>query len=180
MDSLSLLKQEINKTMESEHDLAKWKLGVTAALGGAAFGLAKDNPNYWLLLSVPFVCAYVDLYLYQYQLRIRVIARFLREKATSDLVLQEYEQRCQDLRDQHIFSLGNWAAIGCSLGVSVLGPVFYFLQRMQHKGSPDSLLVSPVAAGMIWLVGALLIVCLWWYFQNQAEDIEKVQPARAA
>jgi hypothetical protein len=66
--------------MEDEHDLAKWKLGVTAALAAAAFGLAGQNsgPNYWLLLIVPFVCAYVDLYAYQYELRIRVIARFLR------------------------------------------------------------------------------------------------------
>jgi hypothetical protein len=30
MDStVNLLKEEINKTMEAEHDLAKWKLGVS-------------------------------------------------------------------------------------------------------------------------------------------------------
>src|SRR5437879_5385022 len=129
MDSaLNLLKEEINKTMEAEHDLAKWKLGVTAAMGTAAFGLAKGSPNYWLLLLVPFVCAYVDLYAYQYQLRIHVIARFLREHAEGDVVLQTYEKECEKWRSQDIFSLGNWAGLGCSLGASVLGPVFYALQ----------------------------------------------------
>jgi hypothetical protein len=55
MDStLILLKEEINKTNEAEHDLAKWKLGVTAALGAAALGVGKDgSPPYWLLLSIP-------------------------------------------------------------------------------------------------------------------------------
>jgi hypothetical protein len=172
MDSvLNLLKQEINTTMEAEHDLAKWKLGVTAALGAAAFGLAKDRPNYWLLLLVPFVCAYVDLYAYQYELRIRVIAQFLRgHPAKGDELLQTYELECENWREQHVFSLGNWAGIGCSLGASVFGPVFYVLQRMHHT-APDNLLVSLKAGGTIWLLGVLLIFFLWWYFHVQARKI---------
>ncbi len=54
--ALNLLKEEINQTSGMGHDLAKWKLGVTATLGAAAFGLANNGvPNYWLLLFVPFV-----------------------------------------------------------------------------------------------------------------------------
>ena len=178
MDSTpNLLKQEINKTMEAQHDLAKWKLGVTAALGAAAFGLAKDRPSYWLLLFVPFVCAYVDLYAYQYQFRILVIARFLRENANDDAVLQKYEQECAKLRVQHVFSLGNWAGIGCSLGASVLGPVFYALQGA-HR--PDDLLVSPHAAEVIWLSGVLLIAFLWRYFQDQTQKISGESDSRQA
>jgi hypothetical protein len=171
--TLGLLKEEINKTMEAEHDLAKWKLGVTAALGVAAFGLAKDsNPNYWLLLLVPFVCAYVDLYVYQYQVRIRVIAQFLRTHTEGDALLQKYERDCEEWRGQHLFSLGNWAELGCSLGASLLGPVFYFLKRWQGQ-VPDTLLVSPVAAGVIWILGAALVVSLWLYFQHQAKKISQ-------
>ncbi len=179
MDStLGLLKEEINKTMEAEHDLAKWKLGVTAALGVAAFGLAKDsNPNYWLLLLIPFVCAYVDLYVYQYQVRIRVIARFLREHHEGDALMQEYERDCEHWRGQHLFSLGNWAGLGCSLGASLLGPVFYFLKRWRGE-VPDSLLISPVAAGVIWLLGALLVISLWLYFQYQARKVAKERHIR--
>jgi hypothetical protein len=172
MDSaLNLLKQEINKTNEQEHDFAKWKLGVTAALGVAAFGLAKDsNPNYWLLLLVPFVCAYIDLYAYQYQFRILVIARFIREYPEGDAILNKYEQEVEKLRKHGVFSLGTSAGIGCSLGATVLGPAFYFLDRRHHADS-DTLLVCPAAAGVIWLLGALLVVFLWWRFRNQVGNL---------
>lgn len=181
MDStLNLLKEEINKTMEAEHDLAKWKLGVTAALGAAAFGIGK-SPNYWLLLFVPFVCAYIDLYAYQYQLRIGVLAQFLRVHAQDDPVLRMYEEKCHELREEGpAFSLGDWAGIGCSLGASIFGPVFYILQRYQ-TGPDKSLLVSPWAAGVIWLLGALLIIYLWWYFHAQSAKIcEERRSHRAA
>lgn len=174
MDStLNLLKQEINKTFEAEHDLAKWKLGVTAALGAAAFGFGKDgsNPNYWLLLFVPFVCAYVDLFNYQYELRILVIARFLRKPGQGDELLQKYELECERERGKRIFSLGNLAEISCSLGASILGPIFYVLHNRYYGSDKGSLLVSRPAAGMIWLWGVLLIIFLWLYFQYKTRQL---------
>lgn len=167
MDSvLTLLKQEINATMEAEHDLAKWKLGVTAALGAAAFGLSKDtSSNYWLLLLVPFVCAYVDLYSYQYELRIRVIARFLRGHSDTGIeLLQQYEKDCENWRKQTVFSLGNWAGFGCSIGASACGPMFYIAR---HWHDTDLLGVSHEAAGAIWLLGVFLIIGLWLFSQQE-------------
>lgn len=180
MDStLSLLKQEINTTMEAQHDLAKWKLAVTAALGAAAFGLSKEGPkSYWLLLFVPFVCAYIDLYAYQYEFRILVIARFLREHAQEDTVLQEYEKECEKWRRKDIFSLGNWAGFGCSLGVSVIGPAFYVLQRIDNPAGANSLLVPPAAATTIWLLGVLLIVFLWRRFTDETQKFSMKSNAR--
>jgi hypothetical protein len=169
--TLSLLKQEINKTNEAEHDLAKWKLAVTAALGAAAFGLGQDgSAPYWLLLFIPFVCTYVDLFDYQYQLRILVTARFLREHGQDDAVLQAYEQECEEVRARHIFSLGKLAEISCSLGACVLGPVFYLLDSHFNPGR-GSLLVSPAVGGVIWLSGVLLIVFLWVYFQVKSRQL---------
>jgi hypothetical protein len=174
MDSaLNLLKEEINKTNEAEHDLAKWKLGVTAALGAAAFGLADktSNPNYWLLLLVPFVCAYIDLYAYQYQFRILVIARFLREHPEDDAVLQSYEELCERRRREGIFSLGSRAGIACSLGASLLGPLLYLLRRWHESGKFFSIQPPLVVAGVLWFVGVLLIVSLWGRFKYQAKKI---------
>src|ERR1039458_532731 len=136
--SPALLKEEINKTQDAEHDLAKWKLGVTAAMGAAAFGLSKDNsPSYWLLFLVPFVCAYVDLYDYQYRLRTLVIAKFLRERA-GDPVLAEYEERCAKERHERVFDLGTMAGISSSIGASIFGPVFYFLKWGSCLSTVDS------------------------------------------
>ena len=172
--SYSLLKEEINKTQEAQHDLAKWKLGVAAGLGAVAFGLAKNScPAYWLLLFVPFVCAYIDLYSYQYQFRIYVIAKFLRDDGPGgDAVMQRYERECEGRRSRGDFSLGNWAGFGCSLGASALGPVFYALQPSREK-CPDSLLIPTWAAVAIWLVGIGLIICLWIYFRHHTKKISQ-------
>jgi len=183
MDSpLELLKDEINKTNEQEHDLAKWKLGVTAALGVAAFGITKETePYYWLLLFVPFVCAYIDLYAYQYQVRIMVLARFLREHpGVNNTVLRDYERACKGWRKENVFSLGTWAGLGSSLGASLAGPLFYLLVRRNNPKT--DLLVSPCVAGLIWVAGVLLIGALWVYFRsrvNKVEENEATHPAQA-
>jgi hypothetical protein len=160
--ALNLLKQEINATSKAAHDLAKWKLVVTAALGAAAFGLAQNNPKYWLLLFVPFVCAYIDLFDYQLQLRILVIARFLQKHREGDGLLQRYEQECEALRGlgKYVFSLDKWAGISCSLGVCASGPVlYYFMQR--QPACQDYLGVPFPCAVAIWLFGVFLIVFLY-------------------
>jgi hypothetical protein len=174
--TLITLKEEINKTNEAEHDLAKWKLGVTAMLGAAAFGLGRDpeNPQYWLLLFVPFVCAYVDLFSYQYELRIRVIARFLRVYGDGDPLLRDYERECEQERKKGVFSLSNVAEFGCSLAASVIGPLFYLLQNVPHQRS-DSWLVSPAAAAGVWIGGVALIVALWVYFHVRARSLSDEQ-----
>lgn len=160
--ALNLLKQEINKTHGAVQDLAKWKLVVTAALGAAAFGLFEKDPKYWLLLFAPFVCAYIDLYAYQLELRVLVIARFLqRHRDGEDDFLQQYEKECETLRGpgKHVFSLDSWAGIGCSLAVCVSGPVLYFLQcpstRQCYLG------ISLPWAKRIWLSGVVLIGLLY-------------------
>jgi hypothetical protein len=86
--------------------------------------------------------------------------------------LGKYEQECEKWRNQHVFSFGNWAGIGCSLGASVLAPVFYLLQRRHDTFPPErGLLVSPKAALAIWGLGVLLIVFLWIFFVFQTSRI---------
>lgn len=162
----ALLKEEICKTQEAQHDLAKWKLGVTAALGAAAMGLPTGKSNYLLLFFVPFVCAYVDLYAYQYQLRILAIARFLR-KPPGEPVLLAYEDHCLAMRDTSAFSFGNLAGIGSSAGATLFGALLYFLAPTP-KGEPDTRLLSPQIAWIVWIAGALLILSLNWYYQHVA------------
>jgi hypothetical protein len=59
---------------------------------------------------------------------------------------------------------------GCSLGACILGPAFYFLHKHYH---PDQgqLLVSVTAAMAFWLVGVLLIVALWLFFQIESRKL---------
>jgi hypothetical protein len=154
-DAFALLKKEINQTMDAEHDLAKWKLIVIAALGGTAFGLSGSGSHEkdWMLLLIPYVCAYVDLYAYQYQIRIQVLSRFLTQPQ-GDSFLKQYEADCEVLRERGVFSLGSWAGVGSSIVASLTGPLVYV-----KSGQP-----GPVAV-WAWIFGILLIVLLYGFFR---------------
>jgi hypothetical protein len=172
MDSSSaVLKQEINETQQAQHDLAKWKLLVTAALGAAAFGFTGNigdvsKTNRWLLFFIPFVCAYVDLYDYQYRLRVLVIAKFLREKG-ADPELKEYEKVCESVREscQGDFNLGQWAGLGSSLIASLVGPAFYFIRNPVPV--PELETIPRLAASAIWLFSLFLVLFFYWDFRRK-------------
>lgn len=177
METLQLLKQEISQTMESQHDFAKWKLIVVAGLGTAALGLGKENlpnlPHYWLLLFIPFACAYIDLHSYQYQNRIMVIAHFIRDYRPGgavqgdDAALQAYENLCQSFRKKHIFDLGQYANVAASITLSVVaGLAPWFSPGSAPQQAPQQPQQAPqhmLAMECLWIVGVLLILLLWFY-----------------
>lgn len=179
MTTTQLLKKEINQTIESLHDFAKWKLIVTAAIAAAALGLTGPNasPVYWLLLFIPLACAYVDLNCYQYQIRITVISRYLRQQSKDD-TLEGYEQLAEQLRvDFKIFDLGKYSQIGSSLVVSIIaGSVTLWEFFLSRKWC--GLGVSAVAL----LLGLGLIWWLWLHYVDKnkvAEGKTDVGPAKA-
>lgn len=178
MESLSLLKEEINQTLESEHDFAKWKLIVAAALGGAALGLEKDtSPRYWLLLFIPFACAYIDLHLCQYQARILVLARFIRDYSPaggvkgSDKTLQDYERHVAHLRasKRYMFDLGQSANRVASLGLSLVAG----LALAASWRSMPSLNAGFWLGVGIWVFGIVLIWMVWSGHKHRLGDLKK-------
>jgi len=183
MESLNLLKQEINQTLESEHDFAKWKLIVVAALGAAALGLGKEEkPQLWLLLFIPFVCAYIDLHLSQYQARILVLAQFIRgyrpsagEKAI-DTILQNYEKYCEELRSRksHFFDLGQFANRNASFVLSILAPaaasaVFW----KSLSGMNRALWLGIVTWLALWLLGTAAIWKVWASHRQRLAELTR-------
>src|SRR5215467_132017 len=174
MAAAELLKQEINETMKSEHDLAKWKLIVVAGLGGAALGLGKDQPHYWLMLCIPFVCAYIDLHSYQYQARIMVLARFIREESHGDPTLKAYEELCKKCREGKAFYMGQYANLSASVGLSLLAPAFAVVPFLepQRKMTPGAFL-----AIFLWLAGIALIVVLWNYHTRVIKRVNQIDVA---
>jgi len=182
METLNLLKQEINQAIESEHDFAKWKLIVVAGLGGTALGLGKEgDPHYWLLLFIPFACAYVDLHLYQTQERILVLAQFIRDyrpvsaDEKGDTILQDYEANCAELRRQHnIFDLGQHANFAASIGLSLAAG----LAVAAYPRSTEKTSIGVWVAGIIWGVGIVLILSLKLYHSYRLKLIERFQEAR--
>jgi hypothetical protein len=163
METSHLLKGEINQTLESLHDFAKWKLIVTSVLAGAGFGLtssANSTPHYELLLFIPYACAYVDMNCYQYLIRITVLARALREHG-EDKLLDAYERECSELRRKYgIFDLGKSAGVGASLAVSIVAP---FFAVWAFRASEIKFYLSLVA----WILGVALVYGLWRFFKRK-------------
>jgi len=170
MDTHLDLKQEIARTLDSLHDFAKWKLLVTSALAAAALGLTSGKsatPPDWLLLFVPYACAYVDLNTYQYVIRILVIARFLREHPGGDQALQEYERYCEGLRSQHrMFAFGEYAQVGSSIAFSLLAPVLAVTHFAEVR---DTLGLSLAIA--TWALGLMLVLGIFLQYKRKCAAV---------
>jgi hypothetical protein len=176
METSHLLKQEINQTLESLHDFAKWKLIVSAFLASAALGLPSGKGKVWVLLLIPYASAYIDLNCYQYLIRITVLARGLREFSDDEL-LRSYEGLCEQLREKYgVFNLGRHAQIAVSLGISA-APAFAVFEYLQNR-------MALIICIVVWGIGIGLIVKLWLYFLSKnssagSGDIEPVGKSRA-
>lgn len=198
MDSLNLLKQEINQTLESEHDFAKWKLIVAAALGGAALGLDKSgSAHIWSLLLIPFACAYIDLHLSQYHARILVLSQFIRRYQASghgedvDNTLPNYEKYCDQIRSMkgRFFDLGKSAHQLASFVVSIAAPSVAFLAFWQSPCPTGTLWARTSYAlraflfwipslkhfwgTLVWLVGILTIWKVWSSQKHRLAELKK-------
>jgi hypothetical protein len=172
MNTTYLLKREINQTIKSLHDFAKWKLIVTSAIAAAALGLAPGESRqtlYWLFLFTPFACAYIDLNCYQYLIRITVISHYLRKNTTpEDQGLQLYERQVEVLRKNYnIFDLGQYAQIGVSMFISI-APVFAVVQFVREQRR-----VAVVLSLVAWGVGVFLVWFLWRHYLRKNADADK-------
>jgi hypothetical protein len=170
MDASDRLEAEIGQTLEDLHDFAKWKLIVVAALISTALGLLdpKRGVAPWLLVFVPYACAYVDLNCYQYLLRIFLISKVLRGRKDESPLLCEYERECEVYRKKGFFSFGLFAQIGCSLVFAFVPLGFAFEQLRADKTSLPN--TCPLLA--TWLVGVVLIVLCYWFFSRKSTLLE--------
>ncbi len=173
MDAARLLKEEINHTHESLHDFAKWKLIIVSALWVTALGLGQSEQprsEYWLLLLVPFACAYVDLHGYQYVLRMFVISEALRSAENSDMLIKRYEHLCEQRRHDGIFDLGSYAGISSSLAFSVLAPIYAVAELARARAAGGKM----AAAIILAVIGICLIVFLFVHFRRMSAKLGSV------
>ena len=172
MDTPTLLKEEVNKTLDSLHDFAKWKLIVVSALAASAIRLpGSDNQSEqnWLLGIVPLACAYVDLNSYQYLLRILLIAKVLRESQNNDPLLRKYENDCESVRQHGYFAMGMFAQRGSSLIISLILPGFACAQLI--LGNAESWKVGAFVT--LWIVGIACVVICDMIFKSHQASVSK-------
>lgn len=172
------LRNEIIEAQKMRADLIKWKLLLVSGLGGAGLGLQGKEPRdlELLLCLIPFVCAYVDAAARHLNLRIQVIAHFLR--SSTDDASAAYERLCKQVGEAGVFAIEagvlRWSTIFLSLLVGVSG--FFF--RPKPETDPVGILQhSPLClmfmlSGVFGMVAAVVIEHLYKARVRRIEQCE--------
>ena len=102
-DAMISLRSEILEAEKARYDLLKWKLVLVAGLGAAGFGIGGGKSDViaqldldYLICLIPLVCIYVDVLCLHMNLRIMVIARFIRCTDSGGSGLKDYENFARD------------------------------------------------------------------------------------
>lgn len=131
-DSPKALRMEIIETQKARSDLLKYKLIGVAVLAATGLGLQQSTPqafmdvNYTLGI-IPFVCVYVDLLCYHFNIRILVIGNYLRcHDDKYEVFVHSLTDKINALRtNEHrrtlnIFEIEDWALLWSSIALSLL------------------------------------------------------------
>lgn len=154
-DVIGSLRTEIVESEKARIDLLKWKIILIAALGAVGFGIGKDTHSARpvLLGFIPLVCAYVDVLCVHNDLRILVIASFLRTPTQTNREAKAYERLCEAQR--LTFALEALALIWTTVVFSLLVALFCLVPDVQKMFDKDGQPLS--GAVKVFLAGSAAI-----------------------
>ncbi|MCI5160313.1 MAG: hypothetical protein D3906_18190 [Candidatus Electrothrix sp. AUS1_2] len=166
MEAVKILKEETKLTLSDLHDFAKWKLTAAAALASIGLGLKEtqvhSQVSLWLLVFIPYICLFVDLNIYNYNLRLLVISKVIKESCKADNLIRIYESTCEKgCRRNGVFTSATLAQLGSTIMFSMLS-IYAFFQ------SSGGSLVYEVAC---WGVGMLLIALFYMDYESKRNKI---------
>jgi hypothetical protein len=171
---VDLLRNEVLEAEKARSDLLKWKLVLVAGLGAAGLGLnTGGQAHHLILVGVPLVCVYVDLLCHHLNLRIQLIASFIRgcsEETISEtgLTLKRYELFVLAEGDK-VFSLEP-GALRYSSFLLAAAVAIYGLS-LWAKGTTEALLLAG-------LMGVALTFAANHAYQKRKASIEKLETSR--
>jgi hypothetical protein len=122
------LREEIMEAQQARADLLKWKLVIVAAVGGVGLGLSTSTPaSPLVLILIPLACFYVDLLCQHLNLRIQLIAQFMRlvgypNDDKDSPLMSKYERYVLIMArsPEDVFRLESWALRWSTLALSAL------------------------------------------------------------
>ena len=171
MSDVDKLREEVLLYQEQQGKLRLWKLVAIGAIASVSLGVAKQSEkHFWLFALIPLVSLYVDLILRQLDLRICIIAKFIRSKDLG--LLSEYERAIETDEFSKIRAwqfneiLGGYITIGASLLIGILG---------MARNSPDA-----VAILLASIIGILGTICLERMYKIKFRKIGKYKFSRNA
>lgn len=186
-ENCTSLREEIRKSEEARLDFLKYKLVAVASLAAVAFGLdskesgsLRENLRYILAL-IPFVCIYVDALCYHNNLRIFVIAKYLRCHGDSyEGFLNRWSRALQSKPEEGIgafFSMEDWVidystwALAVLVMLAGLFPIYggWGLSCLGQKGA----LLQGAIIALAGLAGLLLSLFMRWQYDHKVAAINR-------
>jgi len=155
---MNTLRSEIMQAHETRSELLKWKLVIVGAIGSVGLGLtgAKTSKHADLVLAaVPLVCIYVDLLCMNLNVRMLVIASWMREVETKEpeqLAMRNYERFVDEVRDA--FALEDWA-IDWVTRVLSMAVGLYGLFGAIYGGASAAVSTAFIGSGVIGLLSSV-------------------------
>lgn len=166
IEAIKILKEETKLTLSDLHDFAKWKLTAAAALASIGLGLTRDHSqaSLWLLVFIPYVCLFVDLNIYNYNLRLLVISKVIKESCKANNLIRIYECTCEEKGccRNGVFTPATLAQLGSSIMFSMLSICAFF------QSSGRLLLAAEIAC---WGIGMLLIALFYMDYKSKRNEI---------
>lgn len=166
MAATEMLRKELLGFQSAQAELLRWKLLAIGGAGAAALGAASASEPFRLLVLavIPVVAVYCDLLSRDYDIRIALIATFLRSRD------QDYARYEEFLATPGIASSSPWFLHHAATLVSSLGACLLVLWVGLQ---PDFLIgYKPgdfrVLRALVWsgLAGSILVVWITWRFNR--------------
>jgi hypothetical protein len=119
----SKLRDEIIGMQDHMAAFQKWKLIAIGSVFAASLGLSSEHADagfIWALLAIPVVTVCVDLYIWDWDIRMCVIGRFMLGRGSPYLTWAEGH-----VSPQGIWALGNaattWSSQAANLAIVIVG-----------------------------------------------------------
>ena len=162
MGAAETLRNEILGFQKAQADLLRWKLIAVGATAATAFGVATaGQPSRLLVLAiVPLVAVYCDLLSRDYDIRIALIAAFLRRQGG------EYGAYEDFIREPGVAVARPWfLGSAATLMSSVMVCIFVIWVGIQPQLIAGDGVAGPVKTiVVVGVAGILVAIVIEWHF----------------
>jgi hypothetical protein len=163
------LRDEILAFQAGQRDLMRWKLITIGGLAGVALGIstASTNSTGMVICLAPLVSVYCDLLCREYDLRIAIIAAFLRKPGRP---FAEYERFIDSVGSTRWWRLKKTTLYGPTAAACVLTAVIGYLVAIRQ--TPVNSLTRN-AALVAAAIGSLLLILVERWFNSKQQGIRQ-------
>ena len=148
------MRDELLAFQAAQRDILRWKLIAVGAVGAAGLGLAPEHRASALLIAslLPLIALFCDVVYRDSDLRVAMIASFLRKRIPFFDSYQQFVSACAPWAN-----IGWLATLGSSLLIAIGTIVGSCVAFFVGRGSTRIAALLPIATGCVTLITAPIL-----------------------